>query len=197
MVRQSLLAVATAFSTFALSAAPIPKHLMKDEPPYWPTAVGTKWVYVQDGKEHTEEITKAESQKNGILRLTVRVRNWDETFDVAPDGVTLRMAGHFTIDSLMVRFPIKSGDSWTFVYPIQKGLLCEGGKITVGEEEDVKVLAGTFRATKVVTTVTEVDGKPINKPRTYTHWYAKGVGLVRLEWDGGGRELKSFTPAKK
>lgn len=96
----------------------------------------------------------------------------------------------------MLRFPIKTGDSWTFAYPIQKGLLCEGGKMSVGEDEDIKVPAGTFRATKVVSTVTEVDRKPINKPYAYAHWYAKGVGLVRAEWDGGGRELKSFTPAK-
>jgi len=179
-----------------LGAAPVPKQLMKDEP-YWPTAVGTKWVYEQGGKESTQEITKVEARDGGTTRLTVRTKNGDDIIDVAPGGVTQRTVSTFTLDTLIVRFPIKAGDSWAFAYPVQAGLHCIGGKMTVGEEEDVKVPAGTFRATKVVCTVTEVRGKPIDKPYTLTHWYAKGVGLVRVEWDGGERVLKAFAPAQK
>ena len=101
------------------------------------------------------------------------------------------------MDTRVLRFPIKPGDVWPLVIPIQKGLVCDGGAVTVGDSEDVKVPAGTYRATKVVSKVTEVDGKPIPQPRTYTYWYAKGVGLVKVEWNGGGRELKSFTHGKK
>jgi hypothetical protein len=190
--RMAIAAALTAFALFA-SAAPVPKHLMKDKP-YWLTAVGTKWVYVQNEQEWTEEITRADAIQGGT-HLTVRGRYLDDTYDVTPDGVTERTAGQFTLDSLIMRFPIKTGDSWAFAYPIQNGLLCEGGKVAVGAEEDIKVAAGTFRATKVVCTVTEVNGKPVNKPYTYTHWYAKGVGTIRVEWANGSRELKSFTPA--
>lgn len=95
MTRVCVLAALSAFALSA-SAAPVPKHLMKNER-YWPTAVGTKWVYVRDGKEFTEEITKVEARKDGTLRLTLQVRNWDEVVDVAPDGVTHRTAvGQFT-----------------------------------------------------------------------------------------------------
>ena len=179
-------------------AAPVPKHLMKGES-FWPTAVGTKWVYEQGGKEMIEEITKAEEVKGG-LRLTVRFQfhgQWDNFVEVTPDAVIKRTNGKFVIDQQILRLPVEAGNSWKYALPQQEGLLCEGGTMTTGESEDVKVLAGTFRATKVVSKVSEVDGKPIPQPRTYTYWYAKGVGLVKVEWSGGGRELKSFTPGKK
>lgn len=186
-------AVLTAIALFA-SAAPVPKD-RRDES-YWPITVGTRWVYEQNGQESTEEITKVEPLKAGV-RLTIRVRDWDDMVDVAPDGVTKRTTGKFTLDQLALRFPIKSGDSWAVSTPIQMGLVCEAGKMTVGDEEDIKVPAGTFRATKVVNTVAEVGGKPIELPYTYAFWYAKGVGMVRIEWNGGFRALKSFTPGKR
>jgi hypothetical protein len=58
----------------------------------------------------------------------------------------------------------------------------------------VEVPAGTFKAVPVVYTVTEVDGKPIAKPKVYTCWYAAGVGLVKLKYDGVEKVLKAFTP---
>ena len=179
-------------------AAPVPKHLMKDEP-YWPTAVGTKWVYEQGGKEMPEEITHAEPLKGGV-RLTIRAQGMDRTTDIGTDGVIQRTLSKWALDTQTVRFPLKAGDTWTFRMPIQDGLHCEAGTMTVGEAENVKVPAGTFRATKVVQTVTEAGGKPVNPPYTYTFWYAKGLGLVKLEWGqwgGGSRELKSFSPGKK
>ena len=57
--------------------------------------------------------------------------------------------------------------------------------------------AGTFKAIPVTYTVTEVDGKPIAKPTVYTYWYAAGVGVVKLKYDGGEKVLKSFTPGKR
>ncbi len=179
-------------------AAPVPKHLMKDEP-YWPTAVGTKWVYEQGGKEMPEEITHSEPLKGGV-RLTLRAQGMDRTTDVGADGVIQRTLHKWTLDIQTVRLPLKVGDTWAFRIPIQDGLHAEAGTMTVGEDEDVKVPAGKFRATKVVQTVTEAGGKPVNQPYTYTSWYAKGVGLVKMEWTqwgGGSRELKSFAPAYK
>ncbi|MDY3557603.1 hypothetical protein R5W23_000130 [Gemmata sp. JC673] len=181
------------------SAAPVPKHLMPKDEGFWPTAVGTKWEYEQPEFAFTEEITKADPIKSGV-RLTVRVRSkgeWDATYEVGPGGVFARTDGPFVIEKQMIRLPVKVGDSWAFAYPIQKGLKCDGGTVTVSGSEEVKVPAGTFMATKVVSTVTEVGGQPIPKPTTYTDWYAKGVGLIRRDWDGGGRVLKSFTPGTK
>ena len=178
-----------------LGAAPVPKHLMKGQP-YWPTAIGTKWVYDLNGMEEAEEITKAE-EHNGGMRLTVRCRLWDNTVDVSKEGVIRRMLGQFRLDAEMARFPLKAGDSWTVAQPIQEGIQANAGTMTVGETKDVSVPAGKFRATKVTFEVTEVNGKPIAKPQTFTYWYAQGVGTIRVEWDGGEKVLKSFTPPRE
>src|SRR4051812_19176427 len=83
-----------------LGAAPVPKHLMKDEP-YWPTAVGTKWVYQQGEREATEEITKAEATRDG-MRLTIMTEQ-EDVVDVTPGGMTARTIGKCNLDVLMVR----------------------------------------------------------------------------------------------
>jgi hypothetical protein len=178
-----------------LGAAPVPKHLMKDRP-YWPTAVGTKWVYDLNGMEEAEEITGAE-EHNGGTRLTVRCRLWDNTVDVSKEVVIRRTLGQFRLDAEMVRFPLKAGDSWAVAQPIQEGIQANAGTMTVGETKDVSVPAGKFRATKVTFEVTEVNGQPIAKPQTFTYWYARGVGTIRVEWDGGEKVLKSFTPPRE
>ena len=178
-------------------AAPVPKQA--NEVPYWPTEVGTKLVYVQNGVERPEEITKSEVQ-GGAVRLTVEVGTKGElsvTYDVSKSEIIERTSGGFKIDQTMLRFPIKDGDRWDFVCPIQMELQAESGKIAVGETVDVTVPSGKFRATKVMFMVNEVDGKALELPRSYTFWYAQGVGLVRLEYEGGEKVLKSFTPVKK
>ena len=76
-------------------------------------------------------------------------------------------------------------------------MLAEAGKITVGANEEVAVTAGTCRATKVTFTATMADGLVVAKPYTYTHWFAQGIGLVRLEYPGGEKVLKSFTRPRK
>lgn len=179
----------------AALAAPAPKPAVKDEP-FWPTAVGTKWVYNFGGGEVTEEITKSEAIKDGT-KLTVTRSEEQSQIEVTSKGVVLRVSGSYTLDLQMLRFPIKAGDSWTFAYPMQKGLQSDAGTMTVGEDEDIKVGAGAFRATKVVRTVTTVGGLPIEKPRVYTYWFVRGVGLVKQQYDGVTLELKSFTPGKK
>jgi hypothetical protein len=192
-------AIVAMLMSFGAVAAPVPKHLMPKEVPYYPTEVGTKWVYIQNDMERPEEITKSEAQ-GGALRLTVQVGAKGEltvTSDVSKDEVIERTSGNFKIDRTVLRFPLKEGDSWDFVCPIQKGLHAESGKITVCETEDVTVPAGKFRATKVVFTVTEVNGEARPIPHAYTFWYAQGIGLVRLEYRGGEKVLKSFTPGKK
>ena len=179
-----------------VTAAPVPKHLMKDEP-FWPTAVGTKWVYEQNGQEMIEEITKAESLKEGV-RLTMRL-SWGDTsqeiFDVSPESIVQRAVFGRECSLTLIQFPLKTGAMWAFEF--NQGNFTEQGEAKVGEDADLKTPAGTFRAKKVVFKVTEKDKKPIKNCRTYTYWFAKGVGLVKLEWDGGGRVLKSFAPGKK
>src|SRR5687768_3755736 len=49
------------------SAAPVPKHLMKAEPHYFPTRVGTKWVYTRLGRDETHAVTKVVEKENETL----------------------------------------------------------------------------------------------------------------------------------
>ena len=179
----------------AAIAAPVPKPAVKDEP-FWPTAVGTKWVYNFGGGEVTEEITKSEAIKDGT-KLTVTRSEEQSLIEVTSKGVVLRSSSSFTVDLQMLRFPIKAGDSWTFAYPKQKLLRADAGTMTVDGEEEVKVSAGVFKATKVLRAVTSVEGLPIEKPRVYTYWFVRGVGLVKLEWSGNVQELKSFAVGNK
>ncbi len=188
-------AIVATFMSFGAVSAPVPKQ--PKEVPYWPTEVGTKWVYIQNGMERPEEITKSEVQ-GGAMRLTVEIGGeLSVTYDVSKNEVIQRTCANFKIDQTVLRFPIKEGDSWEFVCPIQMGLLAQSGKIAVGETEDVTVPAGKFRATKVLFTVNEVNGKALDIPQSYTSWYAQGVGLVRLEYKDGEKVLKSFTPGKR
>ncbi|MBX9623738.1 MAG: hypothetical protein K2X82_07975 [Gemmataceae bacterium] len=180
------------------AGAPVPEAV-KRGPGFYPAEVGTKWVYEQDGVVHTQEITRAEVRRDGT-RLTVRVKiadEWDDTYDVGKEAVVWRTSGRFVIDQAMLQFPLKAGGSWAVEMPHQEGLKAFSGRTTVGETEEVSVPAGTFRATRVVFEATAANGRDLGTPEVYTYWYAPGVGLVRLDFAGGQRVLKSFTPGRR
>jgi len=181
-------------------AAPVPTHLMPKEPPFYPTEVGTKWEYEQsDGMNFSEEVIRAEV-RDGKTRLTVRVRSrgtWEQTFEVSKEGVYWRTEGEFKVDRCVLRFPVKAGDSWAVEEPLQRGLRTRTGRMTVGKEEEVRLPAGTFRATPVAFEVTADSGRVLAKPETHTYWYAPGVGLVRVSSPTGERTLTAFTTVRR
>jgi hypothetical protein len=181
-------------------AAPVPKHLMKKEQSFYPTEVGTKWTYKQQGLEFTQEITKSE-ESDGKTQLTVKEKGaglGELTLEISKEGVFKRTDGPFRLDTWLLKFPLKPGDSWKVETPIQKGLRAHSGQMKVEKEEDVEVPAGKFRATKVVFEVTVVDGNPLAQAETYTYWYVAGIGEVRFDNDGAQwRVLTAFTPARK
>ncbi len=84
----------------------------------------------------------------------------------------------------LLKLPHKDGQTWETDsrYSWQKAPV--PGKMTAGPVEKVKVPAGEFTAARVEWERNE---------RTYTYWYANGVGLVRL---GEDMLLTSFTPGK-
>jgi hypothetical protein len=180
----------------AAAAAPVPKGRPRG-PEYFPTAVGTKWVYDHDGLECVEEIIRAEPRDGGT-RLTVQVtapQPIDDTFRVTREGVFWLTFGGLEMDQYRLRFPLKAGNSWGVRTPIQPGLGdASAGRMTVGEEETVEVPAGTYRAVPVKFDMTEVDGQPLARPKHHIFWYAPGVGLVKHKLPYGQRVLKSFTP---
>ena len=184
----------------AATAAPVPKDAPKF-PDFYPTRVGTKWVYLRDNiDEVTEEITGAE-ERDGAIHLTVRVKvprdGWENTLVVSKEGLFWGANGIFTIDQWMVRFPVKPGAAWEVHTPLQPGLLAQAGRRTVGEPETVVVPAGTYRAYPVVFAVGLENNRIPDQPKSYTYWYAPQVGMVKLKYPDGKRVLKSFTPGPR
>lgn len=173
-------------------AAPVPKHLMKDEP-FWPTEVGTKWVYERNGKESVHVITKAEKIAGGT-RLTIKIDDTGElaVYDVGSSGVIHRSACGQQIDGLILRLPSKPEDTWIISPP--EGTKRPHARVTVGETEEIRVPAGTFRAIKVTIAQITADGKAFEDQPPSTHWFAPGVGSIKID---DIRALKSFTPGKK
>ena len=180
-------------------AAPVPKA---KAPNYLPLAVGTKWVYGQGGREVSEEVAKV-AEKDGETRVTTTYTSgagdsWESEY-VVRDGVVYHArTADFVFDPPVrqVDLDLKTGAKWTSTTPPVKGVLAMTGEMVAGEVEEVTVPAGTFTAVPVVYTVTEENGVRLAKPKAYTYWYADGVGLVKLKYDGGEKVLKEFTPAK-
>jgi hypothetical protein len=180
-------------------AAPVPKA--KPVEPYFPTAVGTRWVYEREsGELLTEEITDV-TVKDGERRVTIRTtqngHHSDEKYTVIEKQVVKCTTGQFKLDLRVLQLPLKEKDTWEFEIPIQQGLKCDAGTMTVGKAVKVEVPAGTFEAVPVVSETTAVDGKAIPTPEKCTRWYAAGVGMVKIEYASGHRVLKEFNPAKK
>jgi hypothetical protein len=203
MIRVLLVLLASS----TLLAAPIPKA--KDTPTlYGPTKEGDKRVYevkvvkAKGGKEevteYTDVVTKAES-KDGVVHVSLgRVINGrpglTEDLEVSGKGVFHRAVNGRNVDPPMplLKLPSKPGDKWE--YQPQPG---QTTSFTVGTVEEVEVPAGKFKAIRVVS---ERSGNGVSLQQT--HWYAPGVGLVKMSTTKPGLEieitqvLKSFTPGK-
>jgi hypothetical protein len=187
----------TALLAVAL-AAPVPKEKAKAD--YWPRRAGDKWVYDQDRDEVSEEVAKV-TEKDGETRVTTKYtagpgNSWEVEYVVKGGAVYQAKSGPFTFDPPVreLELDLKAGAKWGSKTPLTQGVIGSGGEMVAGEEEEVTVPAGTYKAIPVVYTVTEVDGKPIPKPTVYTYWYTAGVGLVKLKYEGVEKVLKAFTP---
>lgn len=179
---------------------------------YYPTAVGTKWVYELNGRDQTWEVTAAEAKAGETLvTFTQSIAGGKPEpilkASVSAKGVYQLEMGPFKVDPVCeLQFPVKAGARWSVDIPSQTvgsppqggGLRGSTGTVTVGDAEDVEVPAGKFRAVRVDVTITAEDGKPLTKPRRLTRWYAPGVGLVKVAAGPDiTRALKEFTPGKK
>lgn len=178
----------------AAPAAPVPKHLKKDQSTYYyPTTPGAKWVYVSTNREWVYIVTKVEDRK-GTKVVTVESetddkREPEEVMAVSATGFFRTHDSDGPIDKPLeiLRVPFKVGDSWTFHFGG-----AEGTK-TIGAIETIKVPAGTFEVVRVDTEL-----KRGNQVRLTRWWYAPGVGMVQMsEGDTVVWTLKAFTPGKE
>jgi hypothetical protein len=178
-------------------AAPVPKAL-KAAADYYPTAVGTRWVYAnEDGtNEHTREVTAA-ATKDGVTEFTVTWKEGDSTqlWELRKDGTGVfrtRQDGlAFDPPHKLLSPQMAAGEEWASEYTFGGA---RGYKYTrtVGKPEVVKTPAGVFTAVPVVSRNLRA-----NADET-TLWYADGVGMVALQHKGTPRVvLREFTPGGK
>jgi DUF3108-like len=192
------------------TATPVPTHLMKPVP-YHPTAVGTKWVYEDDGADtSTYAVSDAAAGAGGTVVTVVEVVDgracpWQKVL-VSAAGITRIELFGTPLDppDALLRLPAKAGDSWETEAigkvggrwdPIRRQReedITLVGKRTAGKVERVVVPAGTFTAIRVESEVA-INGRA----RRTTNWYAPGVGLVKLAYGDSAKVLKSFTPGKE
>jgi hypothetical protein len=190
-----------ACALFAVSAGSAPKPKPPSVPDYFPTRLGTTWVYEQDGGETVRTVSAVEARAGAtIATLTVTGRGeWSERVAVSPAGVFRTALAGTAIDPplCLLQYPATAGVPWDAVEPTRPGAVAHGGRMTIGDEETITVPAGTFRAVPVRWEIETWDGEELEEPETYTYWYAADVGLVQFQAGTTLRQLKAFTPGVK
>ena len=186
---------------------------------YFPTAVGTKWVYQVTRRAHgrqqcSEEIESVVTVTGDRERsVTVRQLQGDSPHELTEwlvSGKELRrrsrpdQEGRFRTSAqpgpwiTVLSAPLALGNSWTRENPSERELAV----FTIAGWETVSVPAGVYRAVRVSVEATFFDRKSMKPIGTITGawWYAPGIGCVKQEVVGHYapftivRELASFTP---
>lgn len=192
MKRVSVTLASIAVVLTSISAAPVPTHLFPKEPVlYFPTTVGTTWVYKDDDDELTLVVSSVEQTNDGKVVAVVRVTgdglSEDEKMLVSAGGLARVQSRERKIDPplVMLKVPYKPGDTWTY-----SKLKCTD---TIRGIETIKVPAGIFDTVRVDSKY-DVEGQDGGT----SFWYAPGVGLVKMTYGGGKTQvLKSFTRGKE
>jgi hypothetical protein len=200
MIQVAIVGLVSVF--FATAApAPVPKGAQVAKP-FFPTTVGTKWVYIDNGKdEHSRFIGEAEKKgdemtlvmKTTLPRGEIVVA---EELIVSPRGVFYKSFTEAQVCDpplCTLKYPITPGEKWNY-----KGV-CFEHKLEVAlkvyDLEEVEVPAGKFKAYRV-------EWKELGKDRGKTCWYAPGIGSVKEihsypPFSRVERVLKSFKPGKQ
>lgn len=158
---------------------------------YFPLKPGSSWVYKDittgpDGKdteqENLYEITGVEEYQGKeciiLNRLMRRMPMFASKDLYVVEGDKILTYGSRDIREgkkepvLMLKFPFKAGAKWETDEDSIKRIH------TVTGEEEVKVPAGTFKAWKMENKY--VINKGIKQTSNVTVWYAKGVGVVKV-----------------
>ena len=105
-----------------------------------------------------------------------------------PQGVIARRD---EVEQLIMRFPMKLGDSWVIDFPKEDLAEC-----TVLEPEQIEVLKKRVTASKLQIVRT---ARKSGKKSTDYEWYVRGIGLARIQVTYGLKatfELERFEKAK-
>jgi hypothetical protein len=181
--------IVVAFVAASATAAPVPKAAKKRGYPL-PLVPGTRWEYVSAGNPdqvvETREITAVE-EKDGAVIATQKNSNLTQQYRADADGVAVITSNGraYKNPRVILKAGMKEGDSWDWD--------ADGYTETrsVGRAEKVTTPAGEWTATPI----TYTRGQPGD---AITVWYADGVGLVRVDYDGQPYQLlKAFTLGKE
>lgn len=163
--------------------------------PYYPSRVGSKWVYESPSGKTVTRVTAHEKIGGAdcarVEAAGPRDRRTVEYVRAADDGL-YRHAADGQMINPPVRFlklPPTPGDTWTVD---SKTLGVELKGTYEIDEEEIEVPAGRFKAIVVRSDDFSVSEQKV--PHTY--WFAEGVGMVRQVVEFGGTrltlELESF-----
>lgn len=171
-------------------AAPVPKHLMKEDPLCHATRVGDRLESVLDKVTIVCVVTESEMTTEGLrVRVEQESRDGrrihDQTVIVSQRGVKVIEYNGSKLDPPFwwVKLPHVTNNTW----PDKFGEQTWTGK-TVGWE-DVDVPAGKFHAIHVQHIEPEPRGAT-------SYWFALGIGCIKCEATGFNREMTAFKPGK-
>jgi hypothetical protein len=172
------------------------------ETPYLPLQKGNTWTYKIGDKSFVLRVADHE-KVGGVLCARVEMLTDGkvqlfEHLGVTADGIyRYSISGtHLNVPIRILKLPPKKGDTWN-INAKGPGETLEG-KVTAGEEDEVKVPAGTYK--KVVTSVCD-DLKANGLECRFTYYFAEGVGIIKQKVQIGTEmtvfELEKFEPGKK
>lgn len=165
---------------------------------YFPTIVGTKWIYQDGARESIEVITNVD-EKAGIKYVTIS-SEWDGKLTqryvlaVSEKGIAVVSvdAADLTDLSWTLKSPYELGAKWNINISLA-GVGEWSGKNTINSIGKIQVPAGAFDTINVATDIVF-----LGERRQYSRWYAPGVGVIKET--GGGSEdrvLKKFILGKE
>ncbi len=182
-----------------LTASHLSSSWLHAAEPDFPTAVGTRWVYIAGPLSIVEEIVAVEEAfGEKCIRLETRVNDKALSFEhlaVRPDGLyRVSIGGEEVVPPLcFIRFAPKSGETWAVKSKV--GEIEVAGQFVAGKSL-VVVPAGRY---SVVTS----QGSKFQSPSgelQFTYFYAPGVGKVKQVIRNGDKaselSLKEFHPGK-
>ena len=169
-----------------------PTVIPPDDGTYFPTKVGTTWVYrYSSGGKQALTVTNVEDKDGGKV-VTVHEVNKDRSTQYHKTMKSSVLGLHLTDDKFRdffpplweLKLPVTHGEPWT-VATVMKP---KGEQVTFEQlwtftaygPEQVSVPAGTFKAIRVVR-----EAKVLWPEETT--WYAPGVGVVKSEFADGPR----------
>lgn len=168
--------------------------------PLYPLKVGNTWTYKVTGGSIQVKVEKKEKFGNkDCYKLETSAQgkvSATEHVVVEADGVYREGVNGLKPDAPIkfLALPAKKDEKWTVNTKVQAQEV--SGEFQI-KEEDVTVPLGTYKA---ATVVNGPNFKIAGMDTSIKMWFAKDVGLVKLEFKLGGQdatlELEKFEPGK-